>query len=761
MDKKILNIIQGYEILIKGLVQGVGFRPYIYKLAIKHKLIGEVDNRTNGVFITVEGNEKEINDFCDEIIANAPLASRIKSIEKKQIPVNGYHYFSISGSKGTDNQITDICPDIAVCDDCLFDLDHDPERINYPFTNCTNCGPRFSIIEALPYDRDKTSMKDFQICPDCFSEYNNILDRRFHAQPVACNKCGPSYIFYESEKTLSGIGEILAELSRRINEGDSVAIKGMGGYQLICNALNNRAVIELREKKHRDAKPFAVMFRDISAVKEYCYLDATEEKEITSWRRPIVIIKQKKKMSGSINSGLDTIGALLPYLPIHYLLFRKLDTPAIIFTSGNISDEPIIIDNLSAISLLMPIAGSVVSNNRDIVNRTDDSVMRIIDNKISLIRRSRGYVPEPVDLCCNVDGIIALGAEQKNSFCIGRENQAIMSQHIGDLKNLSTYEFFKESIDRFSSLFKFKPKLITCDLHPDYLSSRHAELLESQLGIPLIRVQHHHAHIASVMAENQLDEKVIGVVLDGTGFGTDGNIWGGEFMVADLNEFTRYTHFDYIPMPGGDKAVEEPWRMALSFLYKYFGNNISFKETGAFQSVSEKNTVLVREMIDKRINTPLTSGAGRIFDAVSAILGLCTISGFDSEAPIRLESAIVSTTDSYYPFDIVERVVFAKTFKAIIDDLQMVDASLISAKFHNTIARAILEVSERIRRETSLNRVVLSGGVFQNKYLFEKLTQLLIEKNFEIFTNHLVPANDGGISLGQIIIASKMKSLCV
>jgi hydrogenase maturation protein HypF len=761
MDKKILNIIQGFEISIKGLVQGVGFRPYIYRLAIKHKLIGEVDNRTNGVFITVEGDENGINDFCDEIIANAPLASRIKSIEKKRIPVNGYHHFSISGSKSADNQITDICPDIAVCDDCLFDLDHDPERINYPFTNCTNCGPRFSIIEALPYDRDKTSMKNFQMCPDCILEYNEVLDRRFHAQPVACNKCGPAYTLTDSVKKLSGIEEILTEVSKRINEGKSVAFKGMGGYQLICNALDNNAIIELRRKKHRDSKPFAVMFRDISTVKEYCYLNKAEENEITSWRRPIVILKQREKMSESLNSGLSSIGAILPYLPLHYLLFRKLDTPAIIFTSGNISDEPIIIDNLSAGSLLMPVAGSVVSNNRDIVNRTDDSVLRIIDNKISLIRRSRGYVPEPVDLCCNVDGIIALGAEQKNSFCIGRENQAIMSQHIGDLKNLSTYEFFKESINRFSSLFRFKPKLIACDLHPEYLSTRHAQLLENQLGIPLIKVQHHHAHLASVMAENKLDEKVIGVVMDGTGFGTDENIWGGEFMVADLIEFTRYTHFDYIPMPGGDKAVEEPWRMALSYLHKYFGNSINFKEIPAFHSVNEKDIVLVKEMIDKRINTPLTSGAGRIFDAVSSILGLCTISGFDSEAPMRLESVIVSTTDSYYPFDIGEKVLFARTFKAIIDDLQMVDASLISAKFHNTIARAILEVSERIRRETSLNKVVLSGGVFQNKYLLEKQTQLLVDKNFEVFTNHLVPANDGGVSLGQMIIASKINSLCV
>ena len=551
------------------------------------------------------------------------------------------------------------------------------------------------------------------------------------------------------------------EISKRIIDGRSIAVKGLGGYHLMCDAMNNNAVSELREKKHRDAKPFAVMFRDVSSLREYCYMNATEEKEITSWRSPILILNQKKILSHSVNSGLKTVGALLPYMPFHYMLFRKLETPAVVFTSGNISDEPIIIDDLSACTYLMPIAGAVVSNDREIINRTDDSVVRVIDNKINIIRRSRGFVPAPVDLFCNVDGIVALGAEQKNSFCIGKDNQAIMSQYIGDLKNLLTYEFFKESLSRFSSLFRFKPKMIVYDLHPDYLSTSHAELLEKQLRIPIVRVQHHHAHIASVMAENQLDEKVIGAVLDGTGYGTDGNIWGSEFMIADLKEFERYTHFDYVSMPGGDKAVDEPWRMAFSYLYKYFGNSIDFKQIPALQSINENQVTFIKEMIDKGINIPLTSGAGRIFDAVSAILGLCTISGFDSEAPMRLESVIASTTESYYPFEVGNVIIFAKTFKAILDDLNKGDIPFISAKFHNTVARAVLKVSEGIRRETSLNKIVLSGGVFQNKYLLEKLTQLLREKHFEVFTNHLVPANDGGVSLGQLIIASKKRELCV
>ena len=760
MDLKTSNIIQSYEILIRGLVQGVGFRPFIYRLATKYNLSGEVDNRISGVLVSIEGESKNIADFCNEILTNAPPASDIKSIEKKRKRVNGYHKFNIAQSKSEDNRITEISPDIAVCSDCLSDMDNDPERIDYPFINCTNCGPRFTIIEELPYDRDKTSMKDFKMCSDCTADYNDILNRRFHAQPVACNKCGPLYTMHDREQIITRIEEILTETANRIHKGKSVAVKGLGGYHLICNALSDSAVTELRERKLRDTKPFAVMFRDLASIKEYCYLNAAEEEEILSWRRPILILKQKKKLCDEVNSGLSTIGAILPYMPFHYLLFRKLKTPAIVLTSGNISDEPVIIDDLVSLEKLMPICGAVVSNERGIINRTDDSVIRIIDNKTSFVRRSRGYVPAPVDLTCNVEGIVALGAEQKNSFCIGKDNQAIMSQHIGDLKNLPTYNFYKESISRFFTLFKFKPEIIVCDLHPGYLSTCYAEHLESQIHIPVVRVQHHHAHIASVMAENSLDEKVIGISLDGTGYGPDGNIWGGEFLISDLHEYTRYTHFDYVPMPGGDKAVDEPWRMALSYLNKYL-NNTDYLKLPLFNSVNHQQIALVREMIDKKINSPLTSGAGRLFDAVSAILGLCTVSKFDSEAPIRLESVIDPATESYYPFEAGPSIVLAKTFKAILDDLHKRDISIISAKFHNTIARIILTVSESIRRETSIRKVVLSGGVFQNKYLLERLEVLLQDKHFEVFTNHTVPANDGGISLGQLIIASKIKRKCV
>lgn len=724
-------------------------------MAVKHGLSGEVDNRSDGVTIIVEGDSKSINKFSNDILQLAPPSSRIKSIDINQVMLNGYDSFRIAPSKDINNRITEVSPDIAVCDECLDDMENDPARINYPFVNCTNCGPRFTIIEQLPYDRPGTTMKSFSMCPKCKSEYENILDRRFHAQPIACNTCGPAYSYKDKTKSLSKIEEIIREISLQVESGRTVAIKGLGGYHLMCDALNNEAVSKLRNKKQHEAKPFAVMFRDIGTAEEFCNINNKEKKELTSWRRPIVILDQKKPLAEAVNNGLNTIGAMLPYMPAHYMLFKVFKTPAVVLTSGNIADEPIIISDREAGKRLSAIADSLVAYNRQIFNRTDDSVIRYINGRVSLIRRSRGFVPRPVDLKFNVEGILALGAEQKNSFCIGKENQAVMSQYIGDLKNQPTYDFMTESVDRFSKLFRFKPDIVVCDLHPDYLSTRYAEILEKDLDIPLIRVQHHHAHIVSCMAENGIDEDVIGVSLDGTGYGTDGNIWGGEFIIAGLEGFKRYSHFDYIPLPGGDKAVDEPWRMAFSYLYKYFGDDFDYDSIPLFRTIGNGKRKMVSEAVEKGINSPLSSGAGRLFDAVSAILGLCVTSGFDSEAPMRLESVIRDKTNDFYPFLAGKTIEFPETLKAIINDLNRETSSMISAKFHNTIANIILEVSRKIRKETSLNKVILSGGVFQNKYLLEKTSYLLNRNKFKTFTNHLVPANDGGISLGQLVVASK------
>jgi hydrogenase maturation protein HypF len=634
-------------------------------------------------------------------------------------------------------------------------MKRDPGRIDYPFTNCTNCGPRFTIIEGLPYDRPKTSMKSFRMCEKCKREYDDILNRRFHAQPVACNSCGPVYHYKDRSRSITGLRKIVDRISMQIASGKTVAVKGLGGYFLMCDALNDDAVKRLRQKKHRDAKPFAVMFRDISEVKKFCFLDADEEKELTSWRRPILILREKEVLSPSVSNGLSTTGAMLPYMPFHYLMFRSLKTPAVVLTSGNISDDPIIIDDAEAEKRLFPVADSILSYNRNIINRTDDSVVRIIGHQQSILRRSRGFVPRPVDLKLYAEGILALGAEQKNSFSMGKGCQAIMSQYIGDLKNSTTYEFFTGTIERFTDLFRFTPGCIACDLHPDYLSTQHAEKLEKELKIPLFRIQHHHAHIASCMAESGLDEEVIGISLDGTGYGTDGNIWGGEFMIADLKNFKRITHFDYVPMPGSDKAIREPWRMTYSFLYKYFEDNFDYQSIPLFRSVDMNRLTVIREMIVNKMNSPLTSGAGRLFDAVSALLGLCPEETFDSEAPMRLESVIGHKTDEFYPFNVSGTISFHDTFKAILEDIPHHRVSVIAVKFHNTIAQIILNVSRQIRQDTSLNKVILSGGVFQNKYLLEKSTDLLRKERFNVFTNHLVPANDGGISLGQLAIATK------
>ena len=741
-------------------MQGVGFRPFVYRTAVKHGLSGEVDNRTDGVCVMVEGDPSAVDNFANDLLHNAPPVSHIRSIERYPVKVTGYDGFRITRSKNIDNQVTEVSPDIAVCPECLTDMEKDPERLDYPFVNCTNCGPRFTIMEKLPYDRPGTTMSCFTMCSKCRSQYEDILDRRFHAQPIACNKCGPVYNYKDQSENPGNINVILEKVVSDIESGRTVALKGIGGYHLICSAFDNNAVTFLRKRKQRDEKPFAVMFRDIEAAGEYCYISPEEEKELVSWRKPVVILKQRKELSPSISNDLKTTGVLLPYMPVHYLLFRKLTISAIVFTSGNISDEPVIINDRTAEKELLPVADSLVSYNREILNRADDSVVRIIDDKISVIRRSRGYVPRPIELKCNVEGIIAMGAEQKNSFCIGRASQAIMSQYIGDLKNRPTLDFMLESIERYNKLFRFKPSLIACDLHPDYLSSQYAESLEIESGIQLVRIQHHHAHIASCMAEYGVDEEVIGISLDGTGLGTDGNIWGGEFLVADLKNFKRFTHFDYIPLPGGDKAADEPWRTAFSYLYKYCGNDFDYYSVPVFRAVEKKKVEAVREMLNKGINSPLSSGAGRLFDAVSALTGLCAYSTFDSEAPMRLESAIIHETDEYYPYSAGDPVVFAETIFEILKDLPLKTASQISVKFHNTIARVMLDISIQIRKNTSINKVFLSGGVFQNKYLVEKSLSLLRNKGFGVYINHLVPSNDGGISLGQIIVASKIKMLC-
>lgn len=744
--------------MIRGLVQGVGFRPFIYRTALRYGLRGEVDNRTDGVSIVVNSDKNTLEKFCDDIIRNAPPVANIRSLNIISSMVPQFDSFRIAPSRVNNDYLTEVSPDIAVCADCLSDLNSDPHLEQYPLINCTSCGPRFTITRELPYDRHNTSMKDFVMCPECGARYNNITDRRFHAQPVSCNVCGPKYFFRDTNSEFTDTALIILKVASLINSGRTVALKGVGGYHLCCDALNEDAVRTLRHKKQRDAKPFAVMFRDMATAEEFCILNKEEKEELSSWRRPVVIVRTKKELAPSVNSGLCNTGAMLPCMPFHYMMFKAISSPAVVMTSGNISDEPVITDDAGAKQKLGKIADAIVSYNREIINRADDSVVRFCSGMPSLIRRSRGYVPGPVCLSWPVEGILSTGAEQKNSFCLGKGNQAIMSQYIGDLTGVDVYDFFNESVDRFRKLFHFTPSLVACDLHPDYLSTRYAEKLSTGLGIPLVKVQHHHAHVVSCMAENGIDEPVIGVSLDGTGLGTDNTIWGGEFFLATLSDYKRCIYFDPVPLPGGDKAVKEPWRTACSYLLKYFGEGFDLMSVPSLSTTGENRIRSVCEMIKGNVNVPLSSGAGRLFDAVSALLGLCMYETFDSEAPVRLESAVDDNTDDYYPYEIDTRVMFGSTFKAILSDLGKKNTSYIAAKFHNTVARLISDAAMIIKKESSVNTVVLSGGVFQNMCLLEKSLYLLSRKGFRVFTNHLVPSNDGGISLGQLVTASKSRN---
>jgi hydrogenase maturation protein HypF len=744
------------NIKIKGLVQGVGFRPFIYRLAISHQLFGTVENNNTGVQILVEGIAESIEKFIHDIPLEIPEASSISEFIVSHINPSGYASFTITKSQSVSDEVTEVSPDIAVCKACLQDMKTQPRRMAYPFTNCTNCGPRFTIIQDLPYDREKTTMHSFKMCDSCREEYTNILDRRFHAQPVACSHCGPHYTLIIADKKETDISTIVKTSVHLLQDGKIMAIKGLGGYHLACDPFNEKTVAKLRMKKSREGKPFALMFRDEEVASQFLHMNIAEKDLLTSWRRPIVLLKIKNEFAPSVSTGLNTIGAMLPYMPFHHLLFEEMDLPAIVLTSGNITDEPIIIDNREALNILHPIADASLTYNREIYNRTDDSVAFVANNKERLIRRSRSYAPSPVQINLSAEGIFAAGAELVNCFCIGKGKQAIMSQHIGDLKNLETLEFYNESVERFKRLFRFSPEIVVADLHPDYLSTQFAKEME----IPLLMVQHHHAHIASCMAEYQLDEKVIGISFDGTGLGDDGNIWGGEFLLCDLNDYQRFSHFEYIPQPGGDAVSKHPWRMMLAYLQHYFGEEVVNRFPALFEGIEAHELEGILFLLKSKVNSPLTSSAGRLFDAVSALLNVCRNSTYHAEAPMRLEAIANEKTNDAYGFACDGQISFKKTFEEIIADLaQGEEIARISGKFHNTIVQLIVEVAETIRKQTGLSKIVLSGGSFQNRILLEKAEQKLKEINFAVYSQSRIPSNDGGIALGQLAIAAKRREL--
>ena len=742
-------------IFIKGLVQGVGFRPFIYRTAKEFGLKGTVENRNDGVRIMVTGSISMISGFKDHIRLNAPAASIIETIDSKPLDFIFFPDFKIIKSTNVSDEITLVSPDIAVCHECLEDMKTQEHRLDYPFINCTNCGPRFTIVKQLPYDRMSTTMDVFTMCDKCREEYENVLDRRFHAQPIACRTCGPRYKLFEKDTETAGLISILSRLRILLDKGGVVAVKGIGGFFLSCDANNQRAVEKIRKLKNREGKPFAVMFSDEQTLQEYAFLNQKELELISSWQRPIVLLRKKKDLAIGVTMGFPTIGAMLPYMPFHSLLFEKIKQRVLVLTSGNLSEEPIVIDNNSALEEFLPGCDAVLTYNRDIYNRVDDSILNVINNKMRIIRRSRGYVPAPILLKQNVEGIVAAGAELVNCFCLGKGNKGFFSQHIGDLKNLETYQFYQESFNRYKNLFRIEPTMFVVDFHPDYLSTRFAD----QSGLPLIRVQHHHAHIASCMAEHGLDEKLIGVAFDGVGLGDDGNIWGGEFMLCDLKGYERVSHFDYQAMPGGDMATLNPWRMAISYLYSLYGDSFLKLDLPFIQKIKRNELKIVVQMLKNNINCPKTSSTGRLFDAIAALTGLCLYSDFHAEAPMRLESVISDKPDdSFYEFEIGKTISVNPMIRQIVLDLQQcVPVAEISQKFHNTMVEVIQKLIKSISETSGLKKVVLSGGTFQNKYLLEKVENKLKMEGFNVFVNEKTPCNDGGIALGQLVIAAKKR----
>lgn len=752
-------MINQYNIHIKGLVQGVGFRPFIYRLATNMHLHGYVDNRNDGVFVMIQATPSQKDDFVKGLTIYKPDVAEIENVIVDETPVSKPLYdFFIAPSREIDNRVTRISPDIAVCDECLNDLVTQPHRIGYPFINCTHCGPRFSIIKTLPYDRPGTTMSVFPMCPECEAEYTDVNNRRFHAQPVACNHCGPHYhLLMKNGYETDDYKEILSRVSACLRQEGVVALKGLGGFNLICNAASERAVLRLRKMKKRYKKPFAVMFPDIYVLSRYLNITPVEEKTVSSWRRPIVLLEEKKKIGNAINGGYHTVGAMLPYLPVHYHLFAASELETLVVTSGNRGDDPILMDNDAALSAFFTDVDLFVEHNRDISNRVDDSIVQIIGDQPRIIRRSRGFTPEPVSVNLDTEGILAFGAERVAMFALGKDKEIILSQYIGDLKNKETYRFYQEALDRFFTLFRFVPEYLVCDAHPDYFSTHLANRFARSLGIPLLRVQHHHAHAAAVMAEYGLTEDVIAVCLDGTGYGDDGCNWGGEVFRCNASRYERLAHLPYVPLPGGDAAARSPWRMAVSYMNSLYGDKADYPESFTTR-IGESRIKQIGMIIEKGINTPFTSSTGRLFDAVASLLGICDENSYQAEAATLLEQIADRDISRCYPVDTDNPFNLRPLFDGILSDCKLfVPVSEIASVFHNTLSVILLTVIEQKMYSENLTSVVLSGGVFQNKRLTELLIKHLSDRRITYYLSSKIPCNDGAIAVGQMYIAAFKK----
>ncbi len=723
---------QRLRVALYGAVQGVGFRPFVYRLATEMGLPGWVLNSSAGLVVEVDGAPDELRQFLERLEAEQPAAAVVLARETSFLSPAGFTGFEILASDQASEKSAAVLPDLATCPQCLADLS-DPanRRYRYPFTNCTQCGPRYSIILDIPYDRPNTTMRGFTLCPDCRREYTDPADRRFHAQPNACPKCGPK------------LSMEIAEAASEIASGRILALKGIGGFQLLADARNQDAVARLRRLKHREEKPFALMMPSIEMVREHCLLSAEEQRVLASPAAPIVLLRPSvpsRDRKGAVSLAPNVahnspyLGVMLPYSPLHHLLMRACPYP-LVATSGNLSDEPIAIDNDEARLRLGGIADAFLMHDRPVARPCDDSVVRVTRGRENVMRRARGYAPLPVRVEKELPPVLAVGGHLKNTIAIAVGRQVFVSQHIGDLDTPEARRAFENAIDDLCRLYRFKPELVACDLHPDYASTRWA--LAS--GLPVVRIQHHHAHAAACAAENAIRGPYLAVSWDGTGYGLDGTVWGGEIFLADEGRFERIGHLRPFRLPGGEAAIKEGWRSEASLLYETFGP----------QAVED---AVLRRMIERGINAPLTSSVGRLFDAVASMAGVARQSRFEGQAAMLLERAIDGATiEEAYPLPQRDGVAdWAPLVEAVRSDVERGEAQAkIAARFHNALAEWIASAAER----SGVRQVALSGGVFQNGYLVERAVALLETRGFAVYTHQRVPANDGGIALGQAVLS--------
>lgn len=748
------------SLTVTGIVQGVGFRPFIYRLAQQYRLKGYVCNNTEGVNILVQGPPAKLDAFVLSITQQKPAPAHIEQIESRDIKSVEYSDFSIRPSDRSSTNEIYISPDLSTCESCAQDIGSPANRrYRYPFTTCTYCGPRYSIIEDIPYDRDKTTMKSFRMCPDCQAEYEDPLDRRYHSQPNACPVCGPALDLFVPGKGEVATQDPLLLVVDCLNAGGIVALKGLGGYQLCCDAHNQHAVWAMRTRKHREAKPFAVMARDLEVAGRYVQLDDASKALLRSPENPVVLLPalSDSGVAPAVAPGNAMLGVMLPYTPLHLLLLEHFDL--LVMTSANISDQPIIAENELSRVALSGIAEMILGHNRRIANRVDDSVYQLLSGQPQAIRRGRGFVPGLIKHPPLTSCILAVGGELKNTFAVNRGQTIFMGPHIGDLKNTQTYDFFQDSIREYLRNFGLTPGVIACDQHPQYLSSQWAR---QQSGTHrLIEVGHHHAHLASCMVEYALNRDVIGFAMDGTGYGSDGHIWGCESGMVSLSRFERLGHLDYIKLPGGDRCTDEISRIAFSLLAQTYGH-VDPAAHPFLHQYPLNDLRIFQQMMDQQINTPLTSSMGRLFDGVSSLIGLGNHVAFDAQAAIALEAIAEACESGEYPVVIVEKNGsliwdFRAIIEAIVIDRDLgVSPSVISARFHNTIVNYIVSMAQQLRVRSGLSDVVLSGGVFLNRRLSAHVEIQLASCGFNVYLQKKFPPGDGGLAIGQLAIAQEV-----